>query len=186
MTTSTAPKPHPPASAVRADAHWAATMERLRNRTLPRRTLRICDDETARTAHEEARRTADRARLLADTNPDSKELAARAADLEEQLAAARTALDDASLFLHFQALPRPLFEELITAHPATEEQSAEGAAAFNADTFPAALIAASCLDGMSEADAAELLATWSAPDANSLWETAWSIQQEGRIDLGKD
>uniref|UniRef100_A0AAU2V6Y6 Uncharacterized protein n=1 Tax=Streptomyces sp. NBC_00003 TaxID=2903608 RepID=A0AAU2V6Y6_9ACTN len=181
-----APKPQPPSSAVRSDAHWAATMERLRNRKLPRRTLRICDDDALRTAHDQARRAADRARLLADTNPDSTELASRAAQLEAELETARAALDAASLFLRFQALPRPLFEELINDHPATEEQSAEGAAAFNADTFPAALIAASCLDGMSEADAAELLATWSAPDANSLWETAWSVQQEGRIDLGKD
>ncbi|CAM5626548.1 hypothetical protein SAURM35S_07358 [Streptomyces aurantiogriseus] len=71
--------------------------------------------------------------------------------------------------------------------PPTDEQAADGAA-FNPDTFPAALIAASSTDGMTEAEARELLDAWSAPDANALWETAWEVQQEartGQADLGK-
>ncbi|GGV02468.1 hypothetical protein GCM10010211_82260 [Streptomyces albospinus] len=56
---------------------------------------------------------------------------------------------------------------------------------FNPETFPAALISAASFDGMSQKEAAELPSTWSAPDANMLWEAAWSVQQERRVDLGK-
>ncbi|MEU7640949.1 hypothetical protein AB0C11_33610 [Streptomyces sp. NPDC039016] len=108
----------------------------------------------------------------------------RAADAEAAAEAARTVLDDASDFLTFRALARPVLEELITGHPPTEAQAAEGAV-FNPDTFPAALIAAASFDGMSEEEAAELLAEWSAPDANMLWEAAWQVQQQGRVELGK-
>ncbi|MET8248217.1 DNA/RNA non-specific endonuclease [Streptomyces sp. NPDC005202] len=37
---------------------------------------------------------------------------------------------------------------------------------------------------MTEAEARELLDTWSAPDANALWEAAWGVQQEARTRRG--
>jgi hypothetical protein len=168
---------------------WEQKMERLRSHALPERVLRICDDRSLRVEYDEAVRAADRARLLAESesDTDSGVFAERARTADERRKAAAKALDDASLYLTFRALPRPVLEEVLHAHPPTEEQLADGAA-FNPDTFPAALIAASCTEGMTESEAQELLNTWSAPDANALWEAAWDVQQEARADradLGK-
>ncbi|MEV0735433.1 hypothetical protein AB0I51_05585 [Streptomyces sp. NPDC050549] len=171
--------------AARREVTWEQKMERLRRRSLPERVLQICDDAARRTDYDEAKRAAVRAQLLADSDPDNASLAARATTAAERYAAARRAFDTASVSLRFRALPRPVLEELIHAHPPTDQQAADGAA-FNPDTFPAALIAASSTDGMSETEARELLDSWSAPDANALWEAAWQVQQESRADLGKD
>ncbi|KPI15658.1 hypothetical protein OK074_2103 [Actinobacteria bacterium OK074] len=170
---------------------WEQKMERLRRRSLPERVLRVCDDPARRTEYEEAKRTADRARLLAEAQLDAQPepengandgvFAERAAQAERRREAAARALHEASAYLTFRALPRPLLEELIHAHPPTDEQAADGAA-FNPDTFPAALVSASNTDGMTETEARELLDSWSAPDANALWEAAWQVQQEGRAD----
>lgn len=166
---------------------WEQKMERLRRRSLPERVLQICDDPARRTEYEEARRAAQRARVLAESDTDNGVFAKRAAEAAARYEVAAEALREASVHLTFRALPRPVLEELVHAHPPTDAQAADGAA-FNPDTFPAALIAASSVDGMSEAEARELLDTWSAPDANALWETAWEVQQEARsdrADLGK-
>ncbi|AJC58595.1 hypothetical protein [Streptomyces sp. 769] len=159
-------------------------MDRLRRRARPQNKLRICDDEQLRNRVDEAEQAALRARLLAEASPEDEGALKRAAEAEAALAEARVALDDASDFLTFRALARPILEELIAGHPPTEQQAGEGAV-FNPDTFPAALISAASFEGMSQQEAAELLSTWSAPDANMLWEAAWSVQQEGRVDLGK-
>ncbi|MDX3749621.1 hypothetical protein [Streptomyces sp. AK08-02] len=171
--------------AARSEATWEQKMERLRRRSLPERVLQICDDTARRTEYDAAKRAADRAQLLADGDPDNAALAARATAAAERYETARRAFDTASVSLCFRALPRPVLEELIHAHPPTDQQAADGAA-FNPDTFPAALVAASSTDGMSETEARELLDSWSAPDANALWEAAWQVQQESRADLGKD
>ncbi|WP_432033692.1 hypothetical protein [Streptomyces antibioticus] len=166
---------------------WEQKMERLRRRSLPERVLQICDDAALRAEYDEARRAADRARILAESDADNGVLAERAAETGRRYDAAAEALRAASIYLTFRALPRPVLEELLHAHPPTDEQAADGAA-FNPDTFPAALISASSTDGMTEVEARELLDAWSAPDANALWEAAWEVQQEARTDradLGK-
>ncbi|WP_406354272.1 hypothetical protein [Streptomyces sp. NBC_00658] len=176
------------AAAESQEAAWETKMERLRHRSLPERVLRICDDTALRQEHDAAGRAVSRARLLADSDPDNATLARRATAATRRYEAAAEALHKASVCLTFRALPRPALEELIHTHPPTDQQAADGAA-FNPDTFPAALIAVSCTDGMSEAEARELLDSWSAPDANALWESAWEVQQEARTgpaDLGKD
>ncbi|MFB7500408.1 hypothetical protein ACFC09_38010 [Streptomyces sp. NPDC056161] len=159
-------------------------MERLRGRAQPQRRLRVCDDERLRRRVEEAESVDSRARLIAEASPEDEQAAQRAADAAAALETARTTLDDASDFLTFLGLPRPVLEELVARHPPTEQQASEGAV-FNPNTFPAALISAASFDGMSVEEADELLSTWSAPDAGLLWEAAWSVQQESRVDLGK-
>ncbi|MDQ8706864.1 hypothetical protein RCO28_30990 [Streptomyces sp. LHD-70] len=149
---------------------------------MPEHTLRLCDDEQVRQESVLAEQAAERARYLADAQPDDEELSRRLADLLRAHEAAQKRLADASVSLTFRALPRPVLEEVITAHPPTEAQAAEGAA-FNPDTFPATLIAASSVDGMNETEAGELLTSWSASDANALWEAAWQVQQIARAEV---
>ncbi|GAA1919838.1 hypothetical protein [Streptantibioticus ferralitis] len=181
-----AKRPSPPSGETTpTEGTWAEKMERLRRRARPRKKLRVCDDDQLRQQVEEAEQAARRARFLAEAAPDDAQAARNTVEADAAVETARTALDDACDVLTFLALPRPVLEELISQHPPTTQQAADGAA-FNPDTFPAALIAAASFDGMSEAEAAELLNTWSAPDATALWEAAWGVQQESRVELGKD
>lgn len=174
----------PSTSATSAEGAWSAKMERLRRRARPQNRLRICDDAELRQRYEEAEQAARRARFVAEANPGDEHAERQAALAAVARDQALTALDAASEFLTFRALPRPVLEELISEHPPTERQAEEGAI-FNADTFPAALVAAASVDGMSREEAEELLNGWSAPDANALWDAAWQIQQESRVELGK-
>lgn len=180
MTTS---QPQPPADAVTKDAHWAATLERLRNRQRPTATLRICDDQAAKEALVMAQYEQRNAKRLAedDTSPETKK-AVRAADAA--VAKSQAAVDDASIVLTFRALERTALDALKKAHPPTEEQAEDGFE-INADTLGPALVAASNLDGMTEEQAREFLDTWSDAEAGALFSTAWNVQLESRLDLGK-
>ncbi|MGP8301999.1 hypothetical protein ACTPOK_29580 [Streptomyces inhibens] len=179
-----AKRPSPPRAEAPAEGAWAAKMNRLRQRPRPQNKLRICDDTQLRQRVEETEQAAQRARIFAEASPDDEAAAQRAVEAEAAAEQARAELDDASDVLTFLALPRPVFEELIAEHPPTEKQAEEGAV-FNPDTFPAALVSAASFDGMSREEAEELLNTWSVPDANDLWEAAWQVQQESRVELGK-
>lgn len=178
-----AKRPSPPCESQEERA-WAAKMSRLRERPRPENKLRICDDDQLRQRVEEAAQVAQRARIFAEASPADDLAEQRASAAEAAADQARAELDHASDFLTFLALPRPVLEELIAQHPPTEQQAEEGAV-FNADTFPAALVSAASRDGMNREEADELLMTWSAPDANALWEAAWQVQQESRVELGK-
>lgn len=192
MTTTTraaaktaATKPEPPASAVALDAHWAAQMERLRSRKPPTTTLRICDDEAAKTelARTEMlqRRTADEA----DLEPDDADVKRRAENATAAVERARQRVEDATLVvLHFRGLPRPDFVALTKAHPPTEEQAEDGQE-WDENTFGPALISAASVDGMTVENADELLTTWATQEANNLFQAAYGPQLANRTDLGK-
>lgn len=167
---------------------WATTVRRLRNRKLAEARLRVWDDVSLREDVESARRARARARVLAEASPDEDAVAAGLRRAEERLTAAEAKAAGSYVELTFRALPRPQMEELVAEHPPTEQQAQEGSL-FNPDTFPAALVSASSVDGMTVEEATEFLASWSSAEANALWETAWQVQQETRAyraELGKD
>ncbi len=63
--------------------------------------------------------------------------------------------------INYRAIGATAYDKLVSKHPPTTEQRADGAS-FNLDTFAPALIAAVCLEPeMSEKDALEL---WNSPD----------------------
>ncbi|WP_327349657.1 hypothetical protein OG772_20460 [Streptomyces sp. NBC_01321] len=201
MSTNTT---EPPVAAVAKDAHWSAKMARLRARKLPERTLSICDDQDAKTAVTEAALTLAKARAgaLAECTEQGireEQRDAWVASNPQVLAAdsgltrAQDALEDATLSLTFRAVPRPVWEQLLRDHAPTEAQADQGME-YNVDTFPAALISA-ChverdaggaeVEGMSAADAQELLDTWADAEAKALFTAALVINQTLRADLGK-
>ncbi|MFF2411857.1 hypothetical protein [Streptomyces sp. NPDC058092] len=185
MTTArktTAPKP--PAAAVAADAHWAATRERLRNRTRPIVRLTICDDRDAKQALAEAKFNEQRAKDNAERDPSNKVEQAVLRAATDEFAQAQTAVDEASIVLRFQALDRKTYKELLAVHPPTEDQAEDGYA-FNLDTLGPVIVAASSLDGITEEDAAGYLDDWSQAEAEALLNTAFGVQREERMDLGK-
>jgi hypothetical protein len=181
--TKNATAPEPPAAAVAADAHWAAKMDRLRSRALAETVFVICDDQDIRVRHQRAQRALELAQDYAKTHPDDTEATT---DLNAAQAAyddAKSAYDQAAITLRFRALPRTVLEGLYKQHQASEAESDEGKQW--AETFPAALIAAASVDGMSETDARELLTSWSLAEADAMFNAAYSVQHTSRTDLGK-
>ncbi|WP_330479862.1 hypothetical protein OG301_39305 (plasmid) [Streptomyces platensis] len=179
MTTTV----QPPAEAVAKDVHWATTLDRLRARQRPTATLRICDDQDAKMNLAEAQ--AEQRRLQRFHEGETTAAAKKALrDAETAVTRAQAAVDDASIVLTFRALERTALDALKRAHPPTEEQAEDGFE-INADTLGPALVAASNTDGMTEEQAGEFLDTWSDAEAGALFSTAWNVQLESRLDLGK-
>ncbi len=183
MTTNTRSKPQPPAAAVAADAHWAAKMQRLRDRHLAQTTFVICDDQTIRARYQRTKRSLEVAQTYVQDHPNDTEAAAQLARVVQEHADAKAAYDDVSIPIVFRALPRPALEALYKVHKPSEAEAEEGAN-WNA-SFPAALISAACVDGMTQAEAQELLDSWSLAEANAMFNAAHEIQHNSRTDLGK-
>jgi hypothetical protein len=202
MTTRS--QTQPPAVAVAKDAHWAGKMERLRARKLPESTLSICDDAGAKAAVTDAALELAKARAAAVAECAEQGIREDQRDAwvasNPQVVAADTALTrtqealaEATVTLTFRALPRPVWEQLLRDHAPTEAQADKGME-YNVETFPAALISA-ChverdetgaeVDGMSVADAQELLDAWPDAEAKALFTGALVVNQTLRADLGK-
>ncbi|BCK74004.1 hypothetical protein Srufu_079570 (plasmid) [Streptomyces libani subsp. rufus] len=180
MTTTTV---QPPIEAVAKDAHWQSTLDRLRARQRPTATLRICDDQTAKQTLTDAQADQRRIQRLYD-GETSAEAKKAIRDANTAVTKAQAAVDEASIVLTFRALERTALDALKKAHPPTEEQAEDGFE-INADTLGPALVAASSVDGMTEDQAREFLDTWSDAEAGALFSTAWNVQLESRLDLGK-
>lgn len=187
MTASTRTRqtatPTPPAAAVAADAHWAAKMERLRNRAMAETTFVICDDQEVRDRYNRAQRAFDLAETYAKAHPKDREAAADLATATGERDEAKTAYDQVAIPVRFRALPRPALEAVYKAHPASEAETEEGKEW--GEGFPAALIAAASVDGMTEPEARELLEAWSLAEANAMFNAAYGVQNTTRADLGK-
>lgn len=184
MPTDTVTKPEPPPAAVNADAHWAATREKLRNRQRPTSALTICDDVQVKKAYEEAKFVQRRAAAAAQDSPGDEDLKKVLAAAEKDLADAKAAFDEVAVVLEFQALRRPDFEDLKKRHPPTEEEAEDGLAV-NVETLGPELIAATSLDGITIEDAAYYLTEWGEGEASALFNTAWNLQTSIRMDAGK-
>lgn len=184
MTTKNTSKPEPPAAAVAADAHWAATRERLRNRQRPVAPLVICDDLDVKKALEEARWTVRRLTTALESEPDDADLKKDLTIAQKALEAAKKDFDEVAIRLEFQALRRPDWEDLKKEHPPTEEQAEENLAV-NVETLGPVLIAASSLNGITEEDAKYYLTEWSEGEASALFNAAWNVQSGARMDVGK-
>ncbi|MFF8610794.1 hypothetical protein ACF06X_33350 [Streptomyces sp. NPDC015346] len=176
--------PAPPADAVAKDAHWAAKLARLQNRQRPTATLTICDNAAVRQALAEARQRHQRATQNLERSPDEPVLQAALAAAQANLAAAQEVFDDEAIVLTFRALPRLEFEALKAAHPPTEE-GAEDGQIVNVESLGPELIAATSVDGLTPADARSFLDTWAEAEAVALFNTAWDLHSEVRMDLGK-
>lgn len=168
---------------------WETLQKRLDGLKKPTTTFTICDDPAARQRLAQAKAAvleAEHDLGLVDANDEAARQTAegRVKAAEAQLAAAQKAFDKASVTLTFQALDRKVLADLQKAHPATEEEEADGDD-FHMETFGPALIAAASTDGMPEEYARHLLDTWTGSDAQDLLAAAFSAQHQQRTDLGK-
>lgn len=181
-TPATAKTAQPPVQAVALDAHWAAKMQKLRDRQLAETEFVICDDVAIKTRYDRAVRAQQTAQaLLKATSSDDTEAQNDADAADTELAQAKTVYDEASIAIRFRALQA--LEALYKAHKPSEQQIEDGEE-WGAG-FYAALISASSVDGMSEVDAQELLDSWSLAEANAMFNAAMGVQNTTRSDLGK-
>ncbi|HEX5566599.1 MAG TPA: hypothetical protein VFY14_06660 [Streptomyces sp.] len=183
MTTPTT-TPVPPADAVAKDAHWASTLERLRKRKRPTAVLRICDDHDVKQALGLAQYEERKAQREVEADPGDAGAKKALTAARKAVEKAQQAVDEASIVLRFQALERKALDDLKKEHPPTEEQAEDGYE-FNPETLGPELIAASSLDGITPDDARHFLDTWSNAEAADLFNAAWGVQGETRLDLGK-
>lgn len=88
----------------------------------------------------------------------------------------------------FKSIGRFRYDELVDEHPPTKEAKKEGAE-FNADTFPPALVAESCVDPeMTNEDAVDIFASpdWNGAELRRLFFGALEVNTEtGDIPLSR-
>ncbi len=95
----------------------------------------------------------------------------------------KVALDDAStVVLRFRAVGHKRYKALLDAHPPTDEQKQdENHPPYNSETFPIALIAASCVEPrMTEEQVQELDDEWNTSELVPLWLAAIEVNTQRR------
>ena len=175
-----------------------ATADHLRSRKQPAsRTVEVVlDPALADEVREAERRRDDADRRLALRRDDeaAQQEAWDAAAVLEALRA-RAVEEDAVVSVRFRSIGRHAWDDLIRAHPPTDEQIAEAKAAgmgelnFNSETFPPAVVAASLEEPAMSVD--EVAALWDSPDWNQaelgvLFQAALEVNNSRHtLDLGK-
>lgn len=90
-------------------------------------------------------------------------------EVAEKLAGARERMRGAEVDFRFRYIGDRAYHDLLAAHPPTDEQQA-----FDAETFPPALIAAACIDPvMTEKQAKELFEVINEGQIKRLFDAAW-------------
>jgi len=117
---------------------------------------------------------AELARAQEDWAPESLSDVNPAHQLARDLDALREQMRGAEVEFLFRAIPDKEYSDLLAAHPPTDEREA-----FNSQTFPPALVAASCVDPvMSQEKAAELFAGLNQGQIKALFDTAWDANND--------
>lgn len=144
---------------------WKTLVEQARPRT---KRVRLCLDGEALAALEDAQQvledaqTADmRSTSLSDTGP------AKVRDAKAAVEAAERVVDEASIEFVVKGLPKTQYSKLVAEHPSDSDDEA-----WNADTFPEALVRAALVE--PEVAASEPLFEVLTPgEADRLFNLAW-------------
>lgn len=156
----------------------------------PEETVRICvrGDLVADKEWTERQLVASRSRNPAPDIGD--EDAVEQARLAEEVQRLEGACESASVTFRFRGLPRRAHSDLLAAHPPTEAQQQELAelglaASANSETFPPALVAASCIEppGVTLEAAREAFEQWPGGTWSVLWRACMTANQ-GSADPG--
>lgn len=149
-----------------------ATLDDLLAREPRREVVPIHLKEAEFRAYEEAAKAV----ALTDTPETRKALE----DAEAALAAT-------TVTVTLQEIPRPDYDALISAHPATEEQDKLHRervgipAPYDTDNFPLALVAASAVEpAMSEEQVRSVWEAWPFHELSRLWQAALKVNSQSR------
>lgn len=109
--------------------------------------------------------------------PQAPEIATRIIDLRDQMRAE-------AVRFRFRELPRVEWERLVRAHPPRQEDTEVGAA-WNADTFPPAVLAACAADPeMTPETAQRLWDEWPLGEVRRLWQACLTVNSgAGQVPL---
>lgn len=162
------------------------TFDHLKKKQPLQRVVVVPTDEDVVAAFEEASEAVEGARL---TSAEGK----APEDLETALSAARQALEETSVRMVFKSIGRKAYDALLLEHPSTPEQKAEqeaeggGVLPYNIETFPVALVAASCAEPkMTYEEVETLMDEWNSTEFGALWLAALEVNTQRRVvDLGK-
>lgn len=196
---STGGKPSTQAKAAAAEKP-AVTFDHMKSMKKPvRRTVRICMDSELAERVQEVERELQFTRIEADTNKEDAEIAARLAEQEARYKEAVDAATERSVKFVFRSIGRKSFENILRAHPPTEEQKKQAEDRgedpndldWNPDTFPPALVAATLVEpDLTEEQVNEIFTSddWSAAELSTLYQTAQEAQMVNTLisTLGKD
>lgn len=106
---------------------------------------------------------------------DAAELLA-AKQLRETTVTVNLGGDGRTADIRIRALPRKQYRELLEAHPPAD--SDEEKADWNAETFPPALIAASCVEPeFTSEQAQQIWDEWEAAEAGPLFLACWALNE---------
>lgn len=96
-------------------------------------------------------------------------------ELEAELEKVHAAMRPSNVVFRFQGLGRTQYSDLLAAHPPRPGVADDGA--WNNDTYPNALIAASCLEPVMTVEQVEQLTeVLNQRQRNELWNAAWAAQ----------
>lgn len=184
-----------------------ATFDHLRKKEPMERTVDIVLNDRVTKEVEEAQQALSSARFelaslptvsdeMLDTErkrveSDRAKAEAKVTECEEALEAAREALAEDTVELRFRAIGRRAYDALLNEHPPTPAQEEEAKEAgneiiYNEDTFPQALIAASCIEPqMTEEEVNVLWDEWNSTELGALFLAAMTVNTSRRVaDLG--
>lgn len=135
------------------------------------------------------------AEMLSD-GPRREAAIQAAVELKAQVEAKRAEVRETSIKFVFRALGAKRYDDLLAAHPPTDEQieqlkaQGEDNAPFNTETFPKALVAASCVEPeMTPEEMIEWLSgdDWNNNEILSLFMAASQVNSmRSVVNLGKD
>lgn len=145
-------------------------------------------------AHSRALRAYETAKTVAEETPTSTTKAALA-EAEDALEVAEAAAAEATVTFKFRGISEEEWDALIDVHGPTPDQirkaRKDNAAAptWNDDTFPQALVAASCIEPeMTAEQVGEMWKSpqWNAAELQGLFQAAYSASRTRRVpELGK-
>lgn len=146
--------------------------EVLKRRQPPTKSVRLLLDQTLSDRFQQVEREAGRAKMRAENSNDRQvqidaaELARQADDLKQQI-------EDAYVTFTFQGISRVDYNELLEAHPPTEEHTA-GGFEFDPDGFGPDLIAACSVDPeISPEQARRIWDEWTEAEVVRLFNAAY-------------
>lgn len=157
------------------------TFDHLRKRQpMTKRVPVYLDDDVAAEAAEVNQRAA-RWRIRHDNQPLPEELQQEVDRVNEEL-------KEHTTYMVFQSMGRKAYEDLMGEHPPTKKQEEEAEEAgvekppYNTDTFPPALISASCVEPeMSVAEVEVLFDEWTAPEITAMFSAALEVNTQRRV-----
>jgi hypothetical protein len=143
----------------------------------PERTAFLCLREDLRGDHDQMQLELAKASRESSTSLGG---GAAAQEIAQKIRAIETEMDAAKVSFRFRALAPDAYSALMEAHPPREDKDERQ---FNTDTFPPALIAASCVDPvMAPDDAKALFSKISSGQQAELFEAAW-LANTGRAEV---